>query len=76
MSTPRSAITITPNNDTDLTRPISQLYVGQAGDIEVILSKDTNPVILKAVPIGTMLYLSVKRIRAAGTTAALLIGFY
>lgn len=70
-------VTIVPSNTVPLTNPISGLYVGGAGDINLVMSNDllANPVLLKAVPVGTYLNLSVAYILATGTTATLLVGF-
>ncbi len=76
MAAQKSAIAITTDDNNDLAQKITALYVGQAGDLSLILRNDTTPVLLKAVPIGTVLNLSIKRIRSTGTTAAQLIGFF
>ena len=49
---------------------------GGAGAIEVVMTGDTVPVTLAAVPVGTMLELSVTQVISASTTATLLIGLY
>ena len=44
------------------------LYIGGAGDIEIIGKDDTTSTILKAVPAGVQLF-DIREIKAAGTTA-------
>lgn len=54
--------------DTDLN--ISLLYVGVAGDIELMLEGGNGTSkIYKDVPIGTFISLPIKQIVAAGTTS-------
>lgn len=65
----RKCVAVTPDNDNDLPGGEAFLYVGGAGDVEIIAADDSTPEILKNVPGGTTLPLSVKRVRAAGTTA-------
>lgn len=75
MKTERSAFAITPSNDNPLPLPITKLYVGGAGDITLIMVKDSTEVVLKAVPVGTILNINIKQIKATGTGATHLVGF-
>lgn len=68
------AFSITPNDGADLPEVVRALYVGGAGDISVILVGDSSAVVLVAVPVGSLLPIRVKRVRATGTTATSIIG--
>jgi hypothetical protein len=50
------------------------LYIGGAGDVNVLLVGDTVPVLHKAVPIG-VLPVQVQKVMATGTTATLIVGW-
>lgn len=69
-----SAFAITPHDTNELPFVTSKLWVGSAGDVEVILADDSASVILQNVPAGTMLDLRIKQVRAAGTSAGDLVG--
>lgn len=69
-----SAFAITPNDSAELPFVTSKIWVGSAGDIEVIMVDDSVSVILANVPAGTLLDLRVKQVKAAGTTAGDLVG--
>jgi hypothetical protein len=70
----RKLVAIAPSDTTDLTVPARSLYIGTAGNVEVIAIDDTAPQIFTAVPAGTILPVTVKRVRAAGTSATGIIG--
>lgn len=72
----RSARVVTPNNGADLDRITKGLYVGGAGDVEVILVEDAAQLVFTGVPAGTILPLQVRRVRAANTTATNIIALY
>jgi len=62
---------ITPSDTVD--QQYAGIYVGGAGNVSVIMeSGDT--VTFTAPPVGTILPIRVKRVRATATTATLLIG--
>lgn len=68
---------VAPNDGADLPGSISQLYVGGTGDVTYDPADgSTTALLLKAVPIGTVLRVGMKRIRATGTTATQLVGSY
>lgn len=83
LSSAEQAQAVTPSDTVDLALKgtgsgTKQLYVGGTGDIKVALTgqKDSEAVTLKAVPTGTMLPFSVRRVFSTGTTATLLIAVY
>lgn len=72
-------LAITPNNSTDLPGGCKAIYVGGAGNLSVIQISDTGaatPVVFTAVPVGTIIPISVRRVRVTGTTATLLIALW
>ena len=75
LSAARTAFSITPHDTNELTLVTTQLYVGSAGgDITVLLVDDSTPVLLKSVPLGTILNMRIKKVLATGTTATNLVG--
>ena len=69
ISPARSASTVTPSDGTDLPHVSRAIYVGQTGDVSVVMA-DGDQVIFEAVPAGAMLPIRVSGINATGTTAA------
>ena len=69
-----SAFAITPNDSADLAAVTAALYVGFTGNISLICSGDTTPVIFFNVPGGSFLPLRVKRVRSTLTTASGIVG--
>jgi hypothetical protein len=68
------AFAITPADNIDLASATRAIYVGTAGNLNVVLVGDTAPVTFANVPAGATLPLRVRRVRAAGTTAQNLVG--
>lgn len=68
-------VAVTPDDNTDLTTYAKALYIGVAGDVEIIAvgDSDASPHIFKNHPVGYMLC-QVRRVRAAGTTATNILG--
>lgn len=65
---------IAPSDSTQIVPPRA-IYVGGTGDI-VATGVDGVDATFKAVPQGTVLPIRPKLIKATGTTATLIIGFY
>lgn len=63
---------LTKSDDTVLTG-LRGIYVGGTGDVIVKDSGGAGPITFKAVPVGTILPISITRLMAA-TTATLIIG--
>ena len=69
-----SAFSVAPSNDADLASITTALYIGFTGNISLICSGDTVPVLFSNVPGGSFLPLKVKRVTASGTTASGIVG--
>ncbi|MGN6812553.1 MAG: spike base protein, RCAP_Rcc01079 family [Thermomicrobiales bacterium] len=67
------AVAVTPSDSTDLATPARALFVGGAGAIVLNTTGGETSVTIAAVPAGTTLPLSVKRVRATGTTATSIV---
>lgn len=67
------AVSVTPNDTNLLTFPSGEnrtkaVYVGVTGDLAVTMA-DGNDVLLKGVVAGVVHFLSVRKVKATGTTA-------
>jgi hypothetical protein len=69
--TARDAFAVTPSDATQIRA--SSLYIGGAGAVAVVTEAGTS-VIFAAVPVGTVLNISVQKVLATGTTATLILG--
>lgn len=70
----QGAVAITPG--TAFPGTVRAIFVGTGGNITCTLQNDTTPVVLKNVPSGALLPLSVKSVASSGTTAADIVGLY
>lgn len=70
-----NAAAVTPHDSNDLTYVTRGLYVGGAGNVEVIMH-GTQQVVFSAVPAGTILPIRVSRVTAANTTATLIVALW
>lgn len=70
------AVAVTPSDDTDLANVSRALYVGGAGDVEVIMLGGRATVVFSAVPAGTILPIRVCRVKDGNTTATLILNLY
>ena len=72
--------TISPDDSADIPTPDSQrmigIYVGGAGDLSVTTFDNVSQVVFSAVPAGTILPITVRRVNAAATTATNLLALY
>jgi hypothetical protein len=71
----QSAVPITPADDTQI-GPFIGVYVGGAGDVAVVMrNEDASTVrVFKAVPVGTILPISIQGVQLTLTTATNLMG--
>ena len=74
--TPAHAAAITPSDTVNLPNAAYAIYVGGAGNITLDTVGGETSVVFTALPVGTILTLAVKRVRATGTTATLLVAIY
>lgn len=72
----RNVFSITPHETDELPFVPREIYVGGAGDIEMVAVDSDTAVILKAVPAGMRLPYRAKRIISTNTTATDLVGVY
>lgn len=69
------AVSVTPD-DTDLLANISRaLWVGEAGNMAVVMADDTE-VTFAGIAAGTLLPIRVKRVNDTDTTAASILALY
>lgn len=64
-------VAITKSDSVNLASPTRAVYVGGTGDISAVMGG--VEVIFKAVPVGTLLPISITRVNSTGTTATLLL---
>ncbi len=70
------AFAITPNDGADLTHETRAIYVGGAGDVNLVTAGGET-VLFKALSAGTVLPIRATRVLATSTTAAMnLVGLY
>ena len=70
----RGGVAVTKSDDTVLA-PTRGLYVGGAGDLTVDFADGTTNIVIKAPPVGSLLPISVVKVKAA-TTATLIVALY
>lgn len=69
-----TAFAIVPDDAAALPAVPSSIYVGTSGDVTLRAAGSNIDVVFKAVPAGTILPVRASHVRAAGTTAASLVG--
>lgn len=69
------AVTVVPSDTTIFSPPLSQLYVGVAGDLSILMMGDTVPVLLKAAPLGMLSGMLIQKVMTTGTAATTMVGF-
>lgn len=67
---------VTKSDTTVFSTPTRYLYIGGTGDVAVLLNGDSAPVTFSAVPVGTVLPVSVVKVMSTNTTATLILGLY
>lgn len=68
------AAEVTPDNSNDLARPARALYIGDDGNLHVLMASGAE-VTFAAVPVG-IFPIQVKRVYSTGTTAASIVALY
>lgn len=66
------AFAVTPNDSSDLAKPVRALYIGVTGDVTVTFNDGTTQLFAN-VPVG-VLPVQVKRVHSTGTTATGIVG--
>lgn len=70
----KKAFAITPTDNTPLSSSTKGLYIGGAGNINLIMVGDTANTLFTAVTVGSILPFRVSTIHATGTTATGIVG--
>lgn len=70
------AFAVTPSDTANLESPASLLYVGSAGNINIVLTgQDQSYVVMKNIPAGTFFEASVLAVADTDTTASNIVAF-
>ena len=73
----QSAFAITPHDTNELSKkPTRAIFVGIGGDVSVKLTDDTNAVVFKNVPSGSILPIGCYLVMATNTTATNILALY
>lgn len=76
-STPaRSAVLISPHDSNELTNVSKAIFIGGAGNLEVILVDTSTAVVFKGLSAGQILPIRAKIVKASLTTATDIISLY
>lgn len=65
---------VSPSDADELPRVPKALYVGTAGDVNIVAVASETPVVLRNVTAGSILPIRVARVLASGTTADHIVG--
>jgi hypothetical protein len=68
------AFAIVPSDTVALGVQTKGIYIGTTGDLTLKCHDSATDVVFKTVPAGTVLHVNAQFVRAAGTTAANLVG--
>ena len=68
-----NAFAVVKSDTTIFSPPTRALFVGGAGNLVVTMNDGTGPITFTAVPVGTIIELSVTQVLSA-TTATLVVG--
>jgi hypothetical protein len=75
MSPARDALAVTPSDAQPLAAVTRALYVGQGGDLAVVMAGGQT-VTFQGLPAGSLLPVRAARVRATGTTAAGIVALW
>ena len=71
-----SGAAVAQDDETNLAQTSRAIYVGGAGNLAVILDRDTSAITFVAVPAGSMLPIRVRRVMSTNTTATSILALY
>jgi hypothetical protein len=72
----KNAFTVTPSNADDLAVYSRAIYVGNTGNVNVIMAGDATNTLFVGVPSGSTLNVRVKKVWVTGTTATNIVAIY
>ena len=75
ISPARGGEQVSPSDSIALTQVSRALYVGQGGDVSVVMA-DGASLLFEAVPGGTLLPIRVERVAASGTSATSIVALW
>lgn len=75
VSPAENAAEISPNDASDILNVTRAIYVGQGGDMQVVMLGGTTATFTN-IPSGTLIPLRVTRIMSTGTSAAAILGLW
>lgn len=70
------AVEVTPHDSNDIAANSRALWVGGAGDLEVIFVGDSAATTIVGVAAGTLLPFRISRVLSTGTTATAIVALY
>ena len=70
------AAAVTPHDANEFPVPTKGLYVGGAGNVNVLLAGDTVPVVFVGVGAGTILPVRATKVLSSSTTASNIVRLY
>lgn len=70
----RYCFAITPSDSGLLPRATKAIYIGEAGDVNLVTVGSDEVVVFRNVPAGAILDVCVQAVRATGTTAMSIVG--
>lgn len=65
---------ITPDDVAELPHLTKAIYIGQGGDLVLLLGSSQNPVTFRNTVAGSILDVRVRAVKSTGTTAGNLVG--
>lgn len=71
-----SGAAVTPDDNANLAQTARALYVGGAGNLAVILDRDTSAITFLSVAAGTLLPIRARRVMSTNTTATSILALY
>lgn len=71
-----NASAVTPSNTVVLDPPCKSLYIGGAGNVNLLLADDTVAVVFVGVSAGQVLPVRAKQVLSTSTTATSIVALY